>query len=434
MSILIHNCTAVLMDEAGTVLPNAYVVVEGTKIRSVSTQRPWGSFEEQIDGRGNVLMPGFVNAHSHVPMTAMRGYGDGNNLQDWLHNYIFPVEARWDDRAIRACTDLGLAEMIASGVTCVADMYMHTGTIAEQILEAGISANLSCGGVYFGAPEDFSPETCGDCRNQAALTEEWHGAGAGQILVDASVHGEYTSNPPLWRWMAEYAAEHRLGMHVHVSETQSEHQASLERWGKTPIQALDGCGVWDCGRSLAAHCVYTTEEDWALMAEKGISCVHNPWSNLKLGSGVAPIPAMMRAGVNVALGTDGMSSHNSADLFSDIKLAAVLHNGVERDPMAVNAWAALEMATVNGARALGRDTGVIAPGKTADLILVDLSAPNLIPCHDPVEDLVFSAHGSNVEMNMARGQVIYEKGSFLTLDLERVRWEVEHYALPLIFG
>lgn len=434
MSILIHNCTAVLMDEAGTVLPNAYVVVEGTKIRSVSTQRPWGSFEEQIDGQGNVLMPGFVNAHSHVPMTAMRGYGDGNNLQDWLHNYIFPVEARWDDWAIRACTDLGLAEMIASGVTCVADMYMHTGTIAEQILEAGISANLSCGGVYFGAPEDFSPETCGDCRNQAALTEEWHGAGAGQILVDASVHGEYTSNPPLWRWMAEYAAEHRLGMHVHVSETQSEHQASLERWGKTPIQALDGCGVWDCGRSLAAHCVYTTEEDWALMAEKGISCVHNPWSNLKLGSGVAPIPAMMRAGVNVALGTDGMSSHNSADLFSDIKLAAVLHNGVERDPMAVNAWAALEMATVNGARALGRDTGVIAPGKTADLILVDLSAPNLIPCHDPVEDLVFSAHGSNVEMNMARGQVIYEKGSFLTLDLERVRWEVEHYALPLIFG
>ena len=164
-------------------------------------------------------------------------------------------------------------------------------------------------------------------------------AGAGQILVDASVHGEYTSNPPLWRWMAEYAAEHRLGMHVHVSETQSEHQASLERWGKTPIQALDGCGVWDCGRSLAAHCVYTTEEDWALMAEKGISCVHNPWSNLKLGSGVAPIPAMMRAGVNVALGTDGMSSHNSADLFSDIKLAAVLHNGVERDPMAVTAWA-----------------------------------------------------------------------------------------------
>ena len=204
MSILIHNCTAVLMDEAGTVLPNAYVVVEGTKIRSVSTQRPWGSFEEQIDGQGNVLMPGFVNAHTHLPMTLMRGYGGGCDLHTWLNQYIFPAEARLDSRAVAAGAGLGLAEMIASGVTCVADMYMHTGTIAEQILEAGISANLSCGGVYFGAPEDFSPETCGDCRNQAALTEEWHGAGAGQILVDASVHGEYTSNPPLWRWMAEY--------------------------------------------------------------------------------------------------------------------------------------------------------------------------------------------------------------------------------------
>ena len=434
MTTLFEHVTAVTMDRKTPVIQDAYVAVEGTKIASVGTEPPEGTFDRVVDGAGKVLLPGFVNAHTHLPMTLMRGYGGGCDLHTWLNQYIFPAEARLDSRAVAAGAGLGLAEMIASGVTCVADMYMHTGTIAEQILEAGISANLSCGGVYFGAPEDFSPETCGDCRNQAALTEEWHGAGAGQILVDASVHGEYTSNPPLWRWMAEYAAEHRLGMHVHVSETQSEHQASLERWGKTPIQALDGCGVWDCGRSLAAHCVYTTEEDWALMAEKGISCVHNPWSNLKLGSGVAPIPAMMRAGVNVALGTDGMSSHNSADLFSDIKLAAVLHNGVERDPMAVNAWAALEMATVNGARALGRDTGVIAPGTTADLILVDLSAPNLIPCHDPVEDLVFSAHGSNVEMNMARGQVIYEKGSFLTLDLERVRWEVEHYALPLIFG
>ena len=239
MSILIHNCTAVLMDEAGTVLPNAYVVVEGTKIRSVSTQRPWGSFEEQIDGQGNVLMPGFVNAHSHVPMTAMRGYGDGNNLQDWLHNYIFPVEARWDDRAIRACTDLGLAEMIASGVTCAADMYMRTGVIARQVLDVGISANLSCGGVYFGPPQDFSPEDCPDCKNQQALTRQWHGAGDGQILVDASIHAEYTSSPPLWQWMADFARDYGLRMHAHISETASEHQGSLERRGLTPIQALD---------------------------------------------------------------------------------------------------------------------------------------------------------------------------------------------------
>ena len=311
---------------------------------------------------------------------------------------------------------------------------MKTGTIARQIVESGISANLSCGGVYFGAPEDFSPETCGDCRNQIALTEEWHGANDGQILVDASVHAEYTSNPPLWRWMADYAMEHCLNMHVHVSETVSEHQACLERWGRTPTQILDQYGVWDSGRALAAHCVYTTPEDWAIMSKKHVSCVHNPWSNLKLGSGVAPVPDMLRAGVNVALGTDGMSSHNSADLFSDVKLAACLQAGVRRDPMALSVCQALEMATVNGAEALGRDTGVIAPGKTADLILVDFSAPNLTPCHDVAENLVYAAHGSNVDMNMARGKVIYEKGEFFTLDLERIRYEVERYALPLLFG
>ncbi len=434
MSVLFEHVTAVTMDEERRILKDAYVAVEGTKIASVGTQRPQGAFDRVIDGAGKVLMPGFVNAHTHLPMTLMRGYGGGQDLQHWLNDFIFPAEAKLDQRAVAAGTGLGLAEMIAAGVTCVADMYMKTGTIAQQIVEAGISANLSCGGVYFGAPEDFSPETCGDCRNQIALTEEWHGANDGQILVDASVHAEYTSNPPLWRWMADYAMEHRLNMHVHVSETVSEHQACLERWGKTPTQILDQYGVWDSGRALAAHCVYTTPEDWAIMSKKHVSCVHNPWSNLKLGSGVAPVPDMLQAGVNVALGTDGMSSHNSADLFSDVKLAACLQAGVRRDPMALSAWQALEMATVNGAEALGRDTGVIAPGKTADLILVDFSAPNLTPCHDVAENLVYAAHGSNVDMNMARGKVIYEKGEFFTLDLERIRYEVERYALPLLFG
>ena len=171
------------------------------------------------------------------------------------------------------------------------------------------------------------------------------------------------------------------------------------------------------------------------MKDKGVSCVHNPWSNLKLGSGIAPVPAMKAAGVNVALGSDGMSSHNAADLFSDMKLAACLPCGAGRDPMAMGAWDALEMATVNGARALGRtDTGVIAPGYLADLILVDFSAPNLTPCHDPAESLVYSARPDNMVMNMARGQVIYENGAFLTIDLDRVRAEVEGYALPLLFG
>ena len=430
MSILIHNCTAVLMDQAGTVLPGAYVTVAGNKIGWVGTQRPQGSFEEEIDGKGRVLMPGFVNAHTHVPMTAMRGYGDGNNLQDWLHNYIFPVEARWDDRAIRCCTDLGLAEMIASGVTCIADMYGHSPAIAQEVAAAGISANLSVGGVQF--TDDFNPDTHNDCRVQRELTEQWHGYNDGQILVDASVHGEYTSHQQLWRWMAGYAREHGLGMHVHISETRSEHEECLARHGKTPIQVLNDYGVWD-GRAIAAHCVWTTPEDWAVMAEKGISAIHNPMSNLKLGSGIAPVPAMKKAGVNVCLGTDGVSSNNCTDFFGDLKIAAILHNGAGCDPLALLPIDALRMATANGGRALGRKTGVIAEGYTADLILVDFSHLNLTPCHSVLSNLAYAAHGSDVRMNMARGRVIYKDGDFLTIDIQRVKREVADYALPLLF-
>ena len=430
MSILIHNCTAVLMDEAGTVMPGAYVAVEGTRIVSVGTVRPQGTFDQEIDGKGNVLMPGFVNAHTHVPMTAMRGYGDGNNLQDWLNNYIFPVEARWDDRAVRSCTALGLAEMIASGVTTIADMYMHTDIIAQEVASAGISANLCCGGVLFG--DTFDPATHGDCVAQRELTEKWHNYNDGQIRIDASIHGEYTSRKELWQWMADYARDHGLGMHVHISETKAEHEACLARHGKTPIQTLDEYGVWD-GRAIAAHCVWTTPEDWAIMAEKGISAIHNPISNLKLGSGIAPVPAMKKAGVNVCLGTDGVSSNNCTDFFSDLKFAAILHNGANCDPLALLPLDALKMATRDGGVALGRKTGVIEAGYEADLILVDFSHLNLTPCHSVISNLAYAAHGSDVCMNMARGKVIYKDGDFLTIDLERVRREVADYALPLLF-
>ena len=431
MAILIYDCTAVLMDEAGTVLHNAYVAVEGSKILSVGTQRPQGTFDQEIDGRGQVLMPGFVNAHSHVPMTAMRGYGDGHDLQDWLQNYIFPVEAKWDARAIRACTDLGLAEMIASGVTTLADMYMYTGTIAQAAADAGVNANLCCGGVLFSP--DFDPDTNHDCVVQREITEQWHGYNGGQILIDASIHGEYTSRADLWEWMVGYAKEKGLGMHVHISETRKEHEECLARHGKTPIQTLDDYGVWDT-RAIAAHCVWTTPEDWAIMAEKGISAIHNPISNLKLGSGIAPVPAMKKAGVNVCLGTDGVSSNNCTDFFGDLKIAAILHNGANHDPLALLPMDALRMATVNGGKALGRKTGRIEAGYDADLILVDFSSLNLTPCHDVLSNLAYAAHGSDVRMNMARGKVIYKDGDFLTIDIDRVKREVADYALPLLFG
>ena len=432
-SILLYHCRALLMDEENTLLDPAYVVVEGERIAAVSSTRPQGPFAQEIDCGGNVLMPGLVNAHTHIPMTLMRGYAGGCDLHTWLNDWIFPAEAKLDDRAVRAGADLALAELIAGGVTTIADMYMHTPAIAQAVLAAGISANLSCGGVYFGAPGDFSPAACPDCDHQRQLTEEFHEAGNGQILVDASIHGEYTSNVPLWQWMADYAQRKGLGMHVHVSETQSEHEGSLTRWGLTPFRILDRYGVWDT-RAIAAHCVWTTEDDWAGMAEKGVACVHNPVSNLKLGSGVAWIPAMKAAGVPIALGTDGVSSNNNQDMFEEMKFAAVLHNGVTRDPLALLPQDVLAMATREGAKALGRKTDRIAPGYVADLILVDFTRPHLTPCHSVMDHLVYSAHGSDVVMNMARGKVIYKDGTFLTLDLDQILAEVRQYALPKLFG
>lgn len=432
MAILFQNVTAVVMDKAHTVLSGAYVAVNGGKISYVGTEKPQGDFERVIDGKGGILMPGLVNCHTHVPMTAMRGYGDGHNLQDWLNDYIFPVEAKWDDRAVRACADLGLMEMIASGTTCIADMYMRTSVVAQAVADAGISANLSCGGVFFG--ENFSPEACADCTHQEELFQAWHGYDGGRIRVDASLHAEYTSQPGLWEWTADFAKRNGLGMHVHISETQREHEECKgRRGGLTPIQALNKYGIWDV-RAIAAHCVWTTPEDWAIMAEKGVTAVHNPASNLKLGSGVAPIPDMMTAGVNVALGTDGVSSNNTTDMFEDMKLAAILQNGVRRDPLALTAWDALVFATVNGARALGRDTGAISLGKDADLVLLDNEALNLIPCHDAANNIAYAAHGANVKLNMCRGKVIYENGTFLTIDVEKTLREVRDYALPLLFG
>lgn len=432
MAILFSDVTAVTMDRERRILPHAFVSVEGRKIQSVSQTLPEGSFERVIDGRGKVLMPGLVNAHTHLPMTVMRGFGGGHDLQTWLNDYIFPTEDKLDSRCVRAGTSLALAELISCGVTAVEDMYYFCEAMLEAILPSGLNANL-CRAVTCFQPIE-NPEEYLSCREMRTLAEHWNGYNDGQLLVDVSIHGEYTSPPNLWEYLGRYAADHKLGMHVHISETQSEHQNCLKNSGKTPLHRLDQYGVWECGRSLAAHCVWCEEQDFALMAEKNITAVHNPVSNLKLGSGVAPVPEMLRAGVNVALGTDGVASNNSHDLFEELKLAALLPCGIRRDPTALTAMQALEMATVNGARALGRTTGSIQPGYDADLILLDFQRPSLFPCHDVAENLVYSARGSDVCLTMARGNILYENGVFHTIDLDQVRWEMEHYVLPHMFG
>ncbi|MCD7757460.1 MAG: amidohydrolase [Clostridiales bacterium] len=434
MNTLFKNVTVVTMNDNREVLKNAYVATRGDKIAAVSTEKPEGTFDRVIDGAGKVLMPGLVNAHTHVPMTLLRGYGGGHDLQTWLNDYIFPAEARLDSRTIHAGTALGMAELIAAGVTCIEDMYYFCDDMIEEVLAAGLNANISRGITCFQSLDD--PAAYPPCGELRATAERYNGYNNGQIKVDVSIHGEYTSflAPDLWTYLGRYAADNGLGMHVHISETKSEHEECLARHGKTPLQILDDYGVWDCGRSVAAHCVWVSDEDMDLMAKKHITAVHNPVSNLKLGSGVARVPELLRRGVNVALGTDGPSSNNNQDMFEEIKLASILACGVNRDAQAITPLQALEMATVNGAKALGRCTGSVQPGYDADLILVDFTRPSLTPCHDVVENLVYAARGGDVCLTMARGKVLYENGVFFTLDLDKIKSEVEGYALPTMFG
>lgn len=433
MKTLFENITTVTMNDGQPVLKNAYVAVDGAKIASVGTVKPEGPFDRVIDGADKVLMPGLINAHTHIPMTPLRGYGGGHDLQTWLNEYIFPAEDHLDSRCIHAATALGLAELIQNGVTAFEDMYYFCNDMAEEVLAAGVNANLTRSVTCFQPIDD--PAGFLSCREMRDAVERYHGAGDGLIQMDVSIHGEYTSfqADSLWDYLGQYAVDHKLGMHVHISETKSEHQDCLRRHGVTPLQILDQYGVWDCGRSIAAHCVWVSDEDMDLMARKNITCAHNPVSNLKLGSGVAPVPRMLEKGVNVAIATDGPSSNNNHDLFEELKLTSILHCGVRLDPMAITAWDALKMATVNGAKALGRKTGAIRPGYDADLILLDFSRPHLIPCHDVVENIVYAARGSDVCLTMARGKILYENGVFFTVDLDKIRYEMEHYVLPHMF-
>lgn len=431
--ILFSGVSAVTMDEDMPVRPDSFVLVSDGKIVSVSDAPPPDFTGETIDGRGKVLMPGLINCHTHIPMTILRGYADDYDLQTWLTKYIFPVEAKLDGRCVRAGALLGIAEAIASGTTSFTDMYYFCDDILAAVEETGIKANISRGTSLF--TEDFSFDSHEGCIDMRRLHREWHGRDFGRIRIEASIHAEYTSNPRLWAAVGEYAADNGLGMHVHLSETRKEHEGCVAKYGATPAAILDRYGVWNT-RAVAAHCVWVTEPDMDLLAERGVNVSHNPVSNLKLASGIAPVPALLAKGINVALGTDSVASNNSHDLFEEIKTAALIHKGASGNPRAVSALDALRLATVNGARAQGRagECGRIAPGLDADLILLDFDRPHLVPCHNVLSNLAYSARGSDVVLTMVRGRILYRDGAFTTIDLGKVRRELDEYVLPRLFG
>ena len=411
------------------VLQDGCLAVDGPSITYVGAVRPEGEFDREKDMSGKLLLPGLVNAHTHAAMTLLRGVGTDLPLQKWLFDSVFPIEARLSGEDIRAGTALALLEMLSCGTTSFSDMYFFSPETVAQIRDSGMKANLCYPVQAFDPADTFAKNE--SVRKQEQLHRDWHGAGEGRIRIDGCLHAEYTCNRDVAAGVAAWSRENGLRMHIHLSETEREHKDCLARYGRTPAQWMSELGVFDVP-CTAAHCVWVTEEDRALLREKGVSVVHNPTSNMKLGSGFAPVPELLAEGVNVALGTDGAASNNNLNMLEEMHLAAVIHNGYRRDTALMAAPQVLEMATVNGARLQGRmDSGVLACGKRADIMAIDLDRPHLLPHLDTAGLVVYSAQAGDVCMTMADGQMLYENGEFLTLDRERIVWDAKAAAKRL---
>lgn len=410
-----------VVDESFAYRPDCYVGVRGDIIEYLGATEPAEDYGERYDGRGKVLLPGLVNAHSHAPMTLMRGYAENLALYDWLESMIFPFEAKMTDDEVYPATLLAIAEMLRFGTTSFSDMYYFSDTRARAVLESGIKCNLSDTLI------DFTNAHYGDLPMAATnehLFKSYHGANGGRLRFDMGLHAEYTSNPTVVRSFAQVAKEMGVVVHVHVSETQKEVAECKERHnGLTPPAYLAEMGVFE-SPTLAAHCVWLEGDDFALLAEKGVTVATNPISNAKLGSGIADQRTMMAAGVRMAIGTDSVASNNNLNMWQDLNALALMGRARECDPVGIAPAEVLRCATVNGALAQGRpETGVIAVGKRADLCVVNVDVPWMMPVSDMCTNLVYSAQGSDVVLTMVDGQVLYRDGEWTTIDIERVKFE-----------
>lgn len=425
LDTLIKNVTAVTMDDERHIYNNAYIAIKDGKITYVGMEAPQEQAQKVIDGRGMIAMPGLVNTHSHAAMSLMRGYADDYVLQEWLNDHVFPIEGKLVGDDVYWAMLWTQAEMLATGTIAYTDMYMHLPKMAEAAVDGGLYANISNGAMCFD-PAGYRFDTDSVTGQNREVLERFHKADNGRVKLDVSIHAEYTSFPGLWQDFSAYAVENDLNMHIHLSETRSEHENCIAKYGKTPAAILAENGVFNT-RTTAAHCVWVSGEDMDLLREKQVTVAHNPVSNLKLASGIAPVARMLEKGVNVALGTDGVCSNNNHDLFEEIKLAALLQKGVSGDPRVIPAQQTLYMATRAGAFAQGREQeiGQLKVGLDASLILVDTAKPGLYPVHNPVSTLAYSARGGDVYLTMIRGKVLYENGLYTALDMERIRSKME---------
>lgn len=419
--MLFENIT--ILDEELEVRHNMYVGVKNEFIEYIGESRPEEDYGDTYDGRGKLLMSAFYNAHAHSPMMMMRGYGENLALSDWLNTRIFPFEDKLYSEAVYYSTLLAMAESLRFGIVSSSDMYYFCEDMARAVIESGAKANISR------SITSFEPGTIiGNERYKEAedLVKNFHGADDGKLLVDASIHAEYTNTEQSMREVADFAKAYGINMHVHISETKAEHEECKQRHGgRTPVQLLNDLGAFDTN-TTAAHCVWVEEDDMDILAEKGVTVASCPVSNLKLASGICNVPALLEKGINVAIGTDSVASNNSLNFIEEMKFFALLNKAAHEDPTLVTPKQTLYAATYAGALAQGRyDCGRLKEGCRADLAVIDISVPHMHPVHDIATNIVYSASGSDVVLTMADGQVLYRDGDFLTIDIEKTIAETE---------
>ncbi|MDR2658346.1 MAG: amidohydrolase [Oscillospiraceae bacterium] len=403
------------IDDACMVIKDGEILYAGSAKDAPTTLPSDDMADEVIDGGGRLAIPALANAHTHAAMTLLRGVGSDLNLSDWLNTAIFPAEDRLTEERCRVGATLGFLEMLRFGVSACADMYMFMDASGEAAAFTGIRTCMARSVVG-----DDSGDG-GRLAESIALADAWHGAEHGRVRVMLAPHAEYTSTPKIIRAIRDAAVKRGLGIHVHISETIAEVEGCRERRnGLTPPAYFESLGLFDAP-TLAAHCVAITTDDARILAKHNVAVCHDPVSNLKLASGISPVPQLYDAGARVCLGTDGAASNNNLNLWEEIRLMSILHKGVSGDPCIISTAQTFNAATLTGMRAMGyNNVGLLKPGWRADVALIDRSGPHHQPLIDPAADLVYTTQGSDVYLTMVDGIVRYRGGQYPGIDAERV--------------
>lgn len=408
MKLRFYNAKILTMQDENII--NGELHVDGNKISYIGAEKPGEKFDREIDLGGNLIIPGFKNAHTHTAMTFLRSFADDLPLNDWLYEQVFPHEAKLTEDAVYVFTQLGNMEYLTSGITSSFDMYMKLPAYVKACTDMGYRTVL-CGSI-----NDFGGTVEG-------IEEEYNTYNSGDPLISYQLgfHAEYTTKREILEGMAALSQKYKAPMYTHNSETKAEVAGCKERYGITPTQLFDKLGMLEYGGG-GFHCVWFDERDMEIFRDKGLWMVTNPASNLKLASGIAPICEMRCHGMkNFAIGTDGAASNNCLDMFKEMFLVAGLQKVREEDAAACPAFEVLEMATKNGALAMGlTDCDVLAVGKKADLAVIDLKQPNMQPLHNIAKNLVYAGNKMNVKMTVIDGKILYEDGKFTTVDANEV--------------